>query len=420
MKKRLIALTAALTLAAGLLSGCASKDEPSVYWLNFKPEADAALQKIAKTYQQQTGVPVKIVTAAAGQYEATLTAEMDKSVPPTLFVAGNPAAVERWSDYCYDLTDTPVHDQLVSDEFALYDSTGKLCSMGYCFECFGIIVNKELLGRAGYSVVDIRDFAALKTIAEDIHARREELGFDAFTSSGLDDSSGWRFTGHLTNMPLYYESRDDGGWTAAPARIKGTYLDNYKNIWDLYIQNSSADPRTLATPGNDAQGEFGRGEAVFYQNGSWEYSALVDDYGMDANELAIIPIYCGIEGEENMGLCCGTENSWAVNAMASEGDIKATLDFMLWMVTSPEGTQVMAEQFGQIPYEKAAPNPNPFLNAAVTYLENGNELVDWVFTYTPNVDTWRAGLASALTQYSNGGDWEQVRTAFVDGWNTGE
>ncbi|MBQ9973938.1 MAG: ABC transporter substrate-binding protein [Oscillospiraceae bacterium] len=420
MKKRILALTSALLLTVGLLSGCSGKDEADVYWLNFKPEADAALQKIAKTYTQQTGVPVKVVTAASGQYETTLTAEMDKSAPPTLFVVGNPAAVERWSNYCYDLQDTDVHRRLVSDEFALYDKNGKLCSMGYCFECFGLIVNKALLEQAGYSVVDIRDFASLKRIAEDIHARRDELGFDAFTSSGLDDSSAWRFTGHLANMPLYWESQADGGWKHAPDRIRGTYLDNYKNIWDLYIQNSAADPRTLGTPGHDAQGEFGRQEAVFYQNGSWEYSALVNDYGMDPAELAMIPIYCGVEGEESIGLCCGTENSWAVNAMASEADIKATLDFMHWMVTSPEGTQVLAQQFGQIPYEDAPPNPNPFLNDAVTYLENGNTTVDWVFTYTPDVNRWRAGLASALTQYSSGGDWERVRTAFVEGWNAGE
>ncbi len=93
---------------------------------------------------------------------------------------------------------------------------------------------------------------------------------------------------------------------------------------------------------------------------------------------------------------------------------------MHWMVTSPEGTQVLAQQFGQIPYEDAPPNPNPFLNDADTYLENGNTTVDWVFTYTPDVNRWRAGLASALTQYSSGGDWERVRTAFVEGWNAGE
>ena len=417
MKKRFLAALTLAGLLAALLAGCARKDTPSVYWLNFKPEADAALQELAKTYRDQTGVKVKVVTAASGQYEATLTAEMDKSAPPTLFVAGSPGAVERWSGYCYDLAGTPVFDELVSDDFVLYDKEGRACSMGYCFECYGIIVNKALLARAGYTLGDIHDFATLKSVAEDIHARRDELGFDAFTSSGLDDSSGWRFTGHLANMPLYFESRDEGGWRATPSRIKGTYLDQFRNIWDLYIQNSSTDPRTLATPGHDAQGEFGREEAVFYQNGSWEYSDLVNTYAMDPQQLAMLPIYTGVEGEEDLGLCCGTENAWAVNAMASQQDIQATLDFLYWLVTSPEGTRTLADQFGQIPFRKATDNPNPFLRDAVNQLAAGKETVDWVFTYTPDVGRWRSGLASALNQYSSGGDWEQVKTAFVDGWN---
>lgn len=419
MKKRLIALGLAAGLMALLLCACGGKDTPSVYWLNFKPEADGALQELARSYTGQTGVEVRVITAAAGQYEATLTAEMDKSRPPTLFVVGSPGAVERWGEYCYDLTDTAVYRQLISDDFVLRDGAGRACSMGYCFECFGLIVNLELLERAGWRVTDIRDFASLSAVARDIHGRREELGFDAFTSSGLDESSGWRFTGHLANLPLYYQYRDDGGWTGTPASIRTDYLDNYRAIWDLYIQNSSTDPRTLATPGSDAQGEFGRGEAVFYQNGSWEYSALVDDYGMDPERLTMIPIYCGVEGEEELGLCCGTENCWAVNAMASQQDIEATLAFLEWMVTSPEGTRVLADQFGQIPFQKAAPNPNVFLRAAMDSIRAGREPVDWVFTYTPDVARWRTGVASALTRYANGGDWEQVERAFVDGWKAG-
>ena len=424
MKTRVLSLVLACLTLAGVLAGCgrrgqtAQEQTGSVYWMNFKPEADAALQKLAKDYTDLTGVKVKVTTAAQGQYESTLTAEMDKSSAPTLFVVGNAAAVKTWGDYCYDLKGTAVYDELVTDDYTLYDANGKACSIGYAYECFGLIVNKRLLRQAGYDVQDIKSFAALKAVAEDIHARAGELGFDAFTSSALDSNSSWRFAGHLANLPLYYESRDDGGWRETPAQIKGTYLDNYKAVWDLYIHNSAADPNTLATPGYDAQSEFGRGEAVFYQNGSWEYSALVDDYGMDPAELTMIPIYCGVAGEERAGLCSGTENCWAVNAKASQADIQATLDFMYWMVTSEQGTKLMAEQFGHIPYKKAAAPDNVFLAAASEHLANGDYNVSWAFSFTPNVDEWRAGLVSALTQYCSGGPWDNVHTAFVSGWAT--
>lgn len=413
MRKKLMSALLCAAMAVGLLSGCGSKTG-SVYWLNFKPEANDALQEIAKTYTEETGVKVTIVTAASGTYESTLTAEMDKSEAPTLFVVGNSAAVKTWGDYCYDLKGTKVYNELTTDDFTLY-AGDKAASIGYCYEAFGIITNKTLLAKAGYSVDDIKDFASLKAVADDIHARSAELGFDAFTSSGMDDSSSWRFSGHLANMPLYYESVADG-WTECPATIKGSYLDLYKNIWDLYITDSAYDANTLATGGYDAEGEFKKGEAVFFQNGTWEYAAISEAYGDD--EIQMIPIYCGAAGEEKAGLCAGTENCWAVNSKASQADIDATLDFMYWMVTSEAGTKLMAEQFGEIPYKKAAPNNNKFFQDAVALINKGNYSVTWAFNYTPNVNDWRATLVAAMNQYDNGGSWADVETAFVEGWAT--
>lgn len=422
MRRKLFSVALCATMVAGLFAGCGnssssdkSSAKGSVYWLNFKPEADEALQDIAKTYEKEKGVKVKVVTAASGNYNSTLTSEMGKSAAPTLFVVGNQAAVKTWDDYCLDLKDTDVYNELNTDAFNLTDADGKVCSIGYCYESYGIIVNKKLLKEAGYEVTDIKDFASLKSVAEDIHKRADKLGFDAFTSSGMDDSSSWRFTGHLANMPLFYEGRDEG-WTEAPSEIKGTYLDNYKKVWDLYINNSKYNKNSLATGGYDAEAEFKNGEAVFFQNGTWEYDKLKKSISDD--DMQMIPIYCGVEGEEKAGLCSGTENCWAVNAKASEKDQKATLEFMKWLVTSDEGTKVMAEQFGAIPYKKAADSGNVFLKNANDLLEAGNYNVDWTFNYTPNVDEWRASLVAAMNKYDAGGSWDDVKTAFVQGWAT--
>jgi len=386
----------------------------SVYWLNFKPESDEALQAIAAKYTEETGVPVKVVTAASGTYSETLTAEMDKSSAPTLFVVGNQAGVQTWGDYCYDLTGTPVAEELNTDAYNLYDADGKLCSIGYSVECFGIIVNKELLETAGHSVDEITNFETLKAVADDIHARADELGFDAFTSSGMDDSSSWRFSGHLANLDLFYESRDAGGWTEAPAEITGAYLDNFKNLWDLYTTDTATDKAALATGGFDAEAEFGNKEAVFYQNGNWEYAALTEKYGLDPANLVMIPFYGGVEGEEEAGLNCGTENCWAVNAKASEADIQATLDFMYWLVT--DGSADAVATFGLMPYTNAVAPENVFLQQADQYTLDGKYVMTWAFNYTPNVDDWRAGVVSAMNQYDNGGSWDDVVTAFVQGW----
>ena len=391
-----------------------------VYYLNFKPEADAAWQALAAQYTEKTGVPVTVVTAASGTYQETLTAEMDKGASaPTLFQCGNKAGLDTWGDFCYDLSGTDVYKQMTTNDFNLYKESGELAAIGYCYECFGIIVNKTLLEQAGHSIDEIKDFASLKAVVEDIHSRAAELGFDAFTSAGLDGSSSWRFSGHLANMPLFYEFRDDGV-TAQPATITGKYMENYKNIWDLYINNSATAPSQLANAtGDQAEAEFGEGKAAFYQNGSWEYSNLTTKYNMSSDSLTMIPIYCGVDGETNAGLCCGTENMWAVNSQAAPEDIQATLDFLLWVVTSDEGTTMMAEQFGPIPFKDAKASTNVFFNDANKALADGKYVVTWAFNYTPNVDPWRAGVVAALTQYSAGtGSWDDVVSAFVTGWAT--
>ena len=414
----LVALIALTTVFAQGASEAPAK-QGSVYWLNFKPESDSVLQEVAKAYKAETGVDVKVVTAASGTYNETLTAEMDKSNPPTLFVVGNQGAVDSWGDFCLDLRGTAIGAELSTDAYNLYDKNGKLCSIGYTYECFGIIVNKALLAKAGYSIDQIKDFASLKAIAEDIHARSKTLGFDAFTSSGMDGASSWRFSGHLANVALFYESRDAGGWTSTPATISGKYLPNFKNIWDLYINNSAYAPNSLATGGYDAEAEFGKGQAVFYQNGNWEFDALTGKYGMNPADLAMIPFYAGVPGEEKAGLNCGTEGCWAINAEAAQEDIDATMDFMVWMVTSETGTKLLAQTFGAIPYKKAAPSNNVFLDQANEYNKNGCYVMTWAFNYTPAVEDWRAGVVSAMNQYDNApsdATWKGVETAFVQGW----
>ena len=416
--KKIFALLLACVMVLGMFAGCTKADEPSVYYLNFKPEADAALQELAALYTEETGIPVKVVTAASGNYSDTLTAEMAKDEAPTVFNIGNMSGLKDWDEYALDLTDTKLAAELTSDNFNLYNDKDELKAIGYCYETFGIIVNKALLATAGYSIEDITNFDSLKAIVEDIHGRSAELGFDAFSSAGLDSSSSWRFSGHLANMPLYYEFRDNNV-TEQPATITGEYLWAYKNIWDLYINNASVNPTSLSTStGDESTAQFKEGKAVFYQNGTWEYAGLIES-GMQPEDLAMIPIYCGVEGEENAALCSGTENCWAVNAKASEADQEASLNFLYWLVTDDVAAAKMVDTLGSVPFKSAPTSANVFITDGEKLMSEGKYAVTWAFNYTPNVDSFRATLVTALTEYSadpTDANWEKVVSAFVDGW----
>ena len=429
MMKKTLALVLAACLCLALLAGCGSNNTPAasgstsgteaagrVFWLNFKPESDEVLQTIAQMYTEKTGVPVTVQTAASGTYNETLTAAMDKTDVPTLFVVGNQAAVGTWGDYCYDLTGTAVANELNTDAYNLYTEDGKLASIGYCYECYGIIVNPDLLAQAGHSVDEITNFETLKTVVEDIHARADELGFDAFTSCDMDSSSSWRFTGHMANLEYYYE-QEGNVWTECPETITGAYMENFKNLYTLCINNSLTDPADLAAGGHDASEEFRSGKAAFQVQGSWEWDGMKDQ----VPNAVMIPYYCGVAGEEKAGLNCGTENCWAVNAKASEEDIQATLDFMYWMVTDAEVSRMLVDSFGVMPYKQAAESTNPFLADANEYSNNGCYVMNWATNFQPNVDAYRAALVSALNKFNadqSDANWAEVETAFVQGWAT--
>ena len=416
--KKFLAMLLAVAMVLSMAVMASAEETGSVYYLNFKPEFDAALQELAATYTEKTGVEVKVVTAASGQYSDTLTAEMGKTSAPTIFNIGNMAGLDDWDEYALDLNGTAIADELTTNDFNLYNADGELKALGHCYESFGIIVNTELLDKAGHSLDEIKDFASLKAVADDIHARADELGFDAFSSAGLDGSSSWRFSGHLANMPLYYEFRDDEV-TEMPATLTGAYMDNFKNIWDLYITDSAADPTTLSTStGDESKAQFIEGKAAFYQNGTWEYAGL-KEAGMTDEQLAMIPIYCGVEGEEDAGLCSGTENCWAINAKASEADQKASIDFLVWLVTDPDASATYVEQLGAVPFKHCPDSTNKFIVDGNKLLSEGKYAVTWVFSYTPNVDSWRATVVTALAAYSadqTDANWDAVVSAFVDGW----
>lgn len=410
-----------MALAATMIVGCSSASGTSatgsdskgrVYYLNFKPEADEYWQDLAKEYTEEIGVPVTVLTAASGEYEKTLKSEMAKSEAPTLFQVNGPVGLASWKDYCADLSGTDVDNELTNKAYELKDGD-KVAGIGYVTEAYGLITNNALLKKAGYDASEITSFDKLKKVAEDITARKDELGFSAFTSAGMDGSSDWRFKTHLANLPIYYEYQADG--VDNKDELSGKYLDNYKAVWDLYINNSTIDPSQLSTAtGDQSEAEFVDEKAVFFQNGTWEYDAVK---AIGDENIAYLPIYFGVD-DENEGICMGTENYWCVNSQASEADQKATLDFMYWCVTSDKGVEAMTsgDKMGfNIPFNK-----NPESTNVLFKLANANTAtpVSWNFTTMPS-ENWKNDLGQALTVYAadqTDANWKNVVSAFVDNW----
>ncbi|WP_217957106.1 ABC transporter substrate-binding protein [Bifidobacterium animalis] len=420
---------AAMSLTGLAACGGSSADDGKgkVYFLNFKPEAADQWVALAKKYTDKTGVQVKVQAAASGTYEQTLKSELAKSDAPTIFQVNGPVGYQNWKGYTADLKDTGIYNELNNKDIALKDGD-KVVGIPYVMETYGIIYNKDLLKKytelPGAKIKDakeINSFDKLKEVSDDMQAKKDQLGIKgAFTSAGFDSSSDWRFKTHLANIPLSYEFKEDGV-TTQPETIKGTYLPNFKNIFDLYLKDSTTAPSQLSSKtGDDANSEFALGEAAFYQNGTWAWTDL-QKAGMKADQVGMLPIYIGAKGEENQGLATGSENYLCINAKASEADQKASKDFLNWVVTSDEGIKALSEDMGfTTPFKTfdKVKSDNPLVEEAVEDSNSGKQQVAWNFTMMPS-EEWKNQLGQAMLAYAQGnGSWDDVQKAFVDNWKT--
>ena len=428
--KSAVVVAAVAAMSLGALAACGSSTsgddaKGKVYYLNFKPEAADQWAALAKEYTKEKDVDVKVQTAASGTYEQTLKSEIAKTEAPTLFQVNGPVGYQNWKKYTADMSNTDVYKELTNQDVALKDGD-KVVGVPYVMETYGLIYNKDILnkyfaldGAKATSMDEIDNFDTLKAVADDMQSRKDELGIKgAFTSAGFDSSSDWRFKTHLANLPLYYEFKDDNV-TEQPATIKGTYLPNYKKIFDLYITDSTTDPTQLsAKTGDDANSEFALGEAAFYQNGTWAWTDL-QKAGMKAESVGMMPIYTGVKGEEKQGLATGSENYWCINDKASDADKKATEDFLSWVITSDTGKKAISQDMGFTTPFKTFDDvkfDNPLTEAAVEDQKSGKTQVSWNFTMMPS-EEWKNKVGQALLEYAQGtGKWDAVKTAFVDGW----
>ena len=423
-------LAVAATLAA-CSNGSSSGSENGVYLLNFKPEAEEALKTIASAYKDKTGVEVKVVTAASGTYQQTLQTEVAKSNPPTIFNINGPVGLVTWKDYALDLSGTEFVKALTDTSMALTDENGVVYGSPLGIEGYGLIYNAAILnkyfaleGAKATSVDEIKGFAKLKEVVEDMQARKADLGIEgAFACTSLASGEDWRWQTHLANYPVFYEFRDKGVTDAKEIAL--TYSDNYKQIFDLYLNNSTVAPSAAAAKTvTDSMADFALGKCAFVQNGNWAWSQISEVEGNTVAEgdIHFMPIYIGVSGEEKSGIALGTENYLAVNSQVSETAQKASIDFLTWLLTG-EGAKMLVDNsvvsVSPYPAFSELTPADPLGKETAQFLAN-KELypINWVFQTFPSQE-FKNQLGSHLAQYASGQeDWSAVKDYFVSAWKS--
>lgn len=401
----------------------------SVYYLNFKPEVEEVWNEVAAAYTAETGVEVKVVTAASGTYEQVLKSEIAKEEAPTLFQINGPVGYNNWKDYCADLSGTDFYAALSDKSLAVTGEDGGVYGVPYTIEGYGIIYNNAIMekyfateGAVVASVDEINNYATLKAVVEDMTAKKAELGIEGvFASTSLLPGEDWRWQTHTANLPVYYEYQDKG--VSDLAEIEFTYSDNMKNIMDLYLNNSCVEPAlTGSKTVSDSMAEFALGKVAMVQNGNWAWGQIA---GVEGNtvleeDVKFMPIYTGVAGEETQGLCIGTENFFAINSQASEADQKAAIDFVNWLVTSATGKDYMVNKLGNTaPFTTFTDDEkptDPLAKSMLASMESGKTAVAWSFTTFPS-QTFKDNYGAALLEYANGNmTWDEVKALVVEEW----
>ena len=406
--KKGIALFAAVLLACGMVfAGGSAEQGQEVYFLNFKPEiADVYTKEVAPAFAAENpGYHLKVVTAASGNYEQTLRSEMAKSNPPVIFQVNGPVGLEGQKDYAADLSGTSF---------------------------YGLLADKSTIS----SAEEITDYATLKAVVEDMQANASALGIQGvFASTSMSAGNQWRWQTHTVNVPLFYEFKDADPSAntvvtgLAASSISFKYGANFKNILDLYTNNSTTAKTLLGAKSvDDAMAEFALGQCAMVQNGNWAAAQILGTTGnkVASEDIKFLPIYMGIPGEEDYGICVGTENYLCINKAASPEAQKGADVFLTWLFSSETGKKLVSEKLMFItPFNSFSVDELPAdpLSQQVSLWMNkpGLTSVAWTFSAIPS-EEWKNRVGSAILNYFEGNaDWASVentvKTEWTSEWN---
>ncbi len=423
----LLALTC--VFAQGGKEGSAKQAE--VYFLNFKPEVAEIYEKeVAPAFEAETGIKLKVVTAASNQYASTLKSEMAKSNPPAIFQTNGPVGLADSRADVAALDNTEFY-KLLADKSMALSIDGKVAAIPYAVEGYGIIYNAAIMnkyfampGAKAKSMDEINNFETLKAVVEDMQAKKDALGIKGvFASTSFGPGQDWRWQTHLFNVALYDEFKTSQD-TLAAKEFEFKAADNFKAIFDLYTNNSTTAKGLLGSKSvDDSMAEFALGQCAMVQNGNWGAGQIL---GVPGNKVAnedikFLPIYVGLDGEESQGLCVGTENYLCINSHLSAEDQANADKFLTWLFSSATGKKLVSEKLGFItPFNSFAEDELPADPLAKEVnrwmVKDGITSMPWCFAGIPS-EQWKADFGGELLQYLQGNsDWTKCVEVAKTSW----
>ena len=210
----------------------------------------------------------------------------------------------------------------------------------------------------------------------------------------------------------------------AAATITFKYSTQFRNIFDLYVENSVSTKGLLGNVSvNDSMAEFALGRCAMVQNGNWGASQIMGVTGntVSDEDIKFLPIYTGGPNEDRQGLCVGTENFLSINSQVSQEKQEASIAFLEWLFSSDTGKAFVKNDLMFIApfttFTDAEKPEDPLAREVLNWMEKpGVTSVPWTFAAFPS-EEFKNYFGDALLEYVQGSEtWEGVTGIVIDSW----
>lgn len=326
----------------------------AISFLNSKGEIQTALEDMAKTFEEETGISVEIIACGAGESPYTkITSAYNSGTAPTMAMLDGTDIVALAEEYATDLSG----EKWVSEcENQVTKINEKVYSFPFCVEGRGLIYSKaaieDTLGTE-FDPASINSYDALKKLLEDLRA----AGMENPVVISKED---WSLGAH--QLGFIYDTYD--GTTAGSAELIGQLEDSSLKVEDYERFNQFIDTLDLLLEyninGKDPLGALyeqdpiflADGDAAIWANGSWAWPNIEEAGASADDEYGFLPFVLGNDTTDfaNSGIQAAASKQVMIDKVqATETEVAAAKEFLNWIVYSESGQKMLVDDAAVIP-----------------------------------------------------------------------
>lgn len=377
--KKVIAALMAMPMMVGMLAGCGESEATEngkegaesaatevsdgvasdlvgtkITFMNSKGEVQEALEEMAETFEEETGIEVEVQLCPTGDTPYTkIISAYTAGKAPTMAMLDPGDVITLAEEYAVNLSEEAWNAECGEQTITI---DGITYGFPFCIEGRGLIYNKttieETLGRE-FEPSSINSYDALAALLEELRA----AGMENPVVVSKED---WSLGNH--QLGYIYDSYD--GTTAGSTELISQLKDGMRSVADYDRYDMFLNTLDLLLEyninGDDPLGALYDqdpiflvdGEAAIWANGNWAWPNLAEAGASTDDEYGFLPYVFGNDVNDiaNTKIQAGATKQIMIDRVqATEEEIAAAKEFLNWLVYSDNGQKMLVESAGVIP-----------------------------------------------------------------------